>query len=105
MACSAGRPFSEGRAGESCGLRMQKNDSNLRVLIVAPIGGDARTMGTVLTRHGIKTQICHDPVACTAALKRGAGVLLLTEEALEMEGASHLRTALQSQAAWSELPL
>jgi signal transduction histidine kinase len=84
---------------------MEGNDSELRVLILAPLGGDAKTVGALLARRGIKTQICRDPAACASSIQFGASALLLTEEALELEGARQLLEALKSQPEWSELPV
>jgi signal transduction histidine kinase len=84
---------------------MEKNNSKERVLIIAPVGGDAHVMAELLGRHGFEGQICGSLAECTAHIQSGAGALMLTEEALEMGSLSHLFEALAAQPSWSELPL
>jgi signal transduction histidine kinase len=84
---------------------MKKNESDERVLIMAPVGNDALVMADVLARHGFGTHVCGSPAECCAQMNSGAGALLLTEEALEIEGALDLLKALKAQPPWSELPL
>ena len=84
---------------------MQKNNSQERVLIIAPVGRDAQVMAELLGGHGFKAHICASLADCGAQIKSGAGVLVLTEEALELNSLSHLFDALAAQLRWSELPL
>src|ERR1700676_202535 len=76
-----------------------------RVLIVAPLGQDSATMAAMLGAEGITISVCSDPAECLCQLQTGAGALLLTEEALELPGATELLDSLNTQPAWSELPL
>jgi signal transduction histidine kinase len=76
-----------------------------RVIIIAPIGQDAEVMSALLDAEGFETQICHDLNRHFRQIIDGAGVLLLTEEALELEQASLLLAVLGAQPPWSELPL
>ena len=62
-------------------------------------------MGAMLSAESISTVHCSDPAECTRQLAAGAGVLLMTEEALEMPRALELLEALKTQPPWSELPL
>ena len=84
---------------------MKKNSSKEGVLIIAPVGGDARAMAELLGRHGFETHICGSLAECAAQIKSGAGALLLTEESLELGSSSELFDALAAQPPWSELPL
>jgi signal transduction histidine kinase len=84
---------------------MENDDSKDRVLIIAPVGRDAQVMAELLDRHGFKAQICGSLAECAVHIKSGAGMLLLTEEALELASLSHLFDALAAQPRWSELPL
>lgn len=84
---------------------MQKNNSEERVLIVAPVGRDADVMAELLARRGLKTHICGSPGECCSEMKSGAGALVLTEEALELANVPELLQALNIQPPWSELPL
>lgn len=84
---------------------MKKDNAGERVLVLAPIGQDARVMAESLARHGFETQICNSPTECRAQMIPSAGALVLTEEALELVGGSDLLQALTAQPPWSELPL
>ncbi|HEY6822972.1 MAG TPA: hypothetical protein VI195_00915, partial [Steroidobacteraceae bacterium] len=56
-----------------------------RVLVVAPLGGDAAAIAAVLTGSGYAARICEGAAEASVQLAAGAGSLLLTEEALERE--------------------
>src|SRR5580704_3241299 len=76
-----------------------------RVLIMAPVGQDAAIMADLLQARGCFTQVCNSPRECAQLITEGAGVLLLTEEALALPEVSILLETLQRQPPWSELPL
>ena len=84
---------------------MRNDDHDRRVLVMAPVGQDARAIAELLTRHGLPTRICSDAADCCAEINTGAGALLLTEEALETEHGLDVLEALKLQPAWSELPV
>lgn len=75
------------------------------MLAVVPGGRDASNVSDVLAREGIETRLCADTVEMCAAARRGAGALLLTEEALTEAGFQSLSALLQSQPPWSDLPV
>jgi signal transduction histidine kinase len=81
------------------------NNNDERVLVLAPVGQDAGAMADLLERHGLKVRICCNPLECIGEMNAGAGLLLLTEEALALEGAFDLLDQIRTQPAWSELPL
>ena len=84
---------------------MRNNDHDCRVLVMAPVGQDARAIAQLLTNRGLPAKICHGAADCCAEINAGAGALLLTEEALEMEQGLDVVNTLKMQPAWSELPL
>ena len=84
---------------------MQRGSTGECVLILAPVGQDGRLMAELLAGHGFQTQICDSLGDCCAQLHSGAGVLVLTEEALELGNVSELLQALETQPPWSELPV
>jgi signal transduction histidine kinase len=84
---------------------MLNNDHDRRVLVMAPVGQDARAIAELLTSRGLATKICTGAAECCAEINAGAGALLLTEEALETERGLDVVEALKVQPAWSELPL
>ena len=84
---------------------MKENNSYERVLIVAPVGQDAGVMAELLAKRGFETLICATPLECCAQVNSNVGALLVTEEALELAGATDLLQTLAAQPPWSELPL
>lgn len=84
---------------------MNKPDAEQRIVILAPIGKDARAMATLLGARGFETITCGSPCECSQELKTSAGALLITEEALGLDGMNNLLDVLRAQPAWSELPL
>jgi signal transduction histidine kinase len=84
---------------------MQNNDRELRVLVMAPVGQDARAIAELLTSRELPTRICNGEAECCAEINAGVGAVLLTEEALETERGCDVLGALKMQPQWSELPL
>src|SRR5687768_6389552 len=84
---------------------MPPNNSDERVLIIAPIGQDAAAMAAFLEGEGFQAEACNGAAECAEQISEGAGALLLTEEALERPDISCLLDALKHQPPWSELPL
>jgi signal transduction histidine kinase/CheY-like chemotaxis protein len=74
-----------------------------RVLIFAPIGRDAALTAAILTRASIPYFICSTIGVLCAQYERGAGALLLTEEALEDHGFRMLAELLEQQPPWSDI--
>src|SRR5512141_3154663 len=84
---------------------MPTSKAESRVLIMAPVGGDAAAMAARLNDHGLESEICREPVDACREIAAGAGLLLLTEEGLELPQISVLLEQISAQPAWSELPL
>jgi PAS domain S-box-containing protein len=84
---------------------MPPDNPDERVLILAPFGQDGPGMATVLKERGFGVEICTGAADLCQQMVRGAGVLVLTEEALELPQISALLERLKKQPAWSELPL
>jgi signal transduction histidine kinase len=83
---------------------MSRRDKAERVIIIAPVGQDAKAMAALLDGEGLETCICDGSDECIRQLTDGAGALLLTEEALESAAGSLVLDILKAQPAWSELP-
>lgn len=75
------------------------------VLIVAPIGRDAELMCTHLEAAGMACEAFDSVEEACARLKKGAGAILLTEEALLPDITPRLAEALDSQPPWSDVPI
>jgi len=76
-----------------------------RVLIFAPIGRDASLTAELLTHAGVACQVCHAMTDVCIELARGAGAILLTEEALADPRLDDLAEALTSQPPWSDISI
>jgi len=76
-----------------------------RVLIFAPIGRDAGLTAELLSRAGVACQVCHAMNDVCIELARGAGAILLTEEALADPRLDDLADALASQPPWSDISI
>ncbi|HEX4377432.1 MAG TPA: ATP-binding protein [Steroidobacteraceae bacterium] len=80
------------------------NSDSLRVLIFAPPGADSNLPTDVLSNRGIAVERCHHEAEACRALREGAGVLLLTREALN-EDTLALKHELAAQESWSDVPV
>lgn len=76
-----------------------------RILILAPTGRDASLIESVLGTGGIQCESCPDMASLCEELPRGAGALLLAEEALSTGDFEKFRSYLTHQEPWSDLPL
>ena len=81
---------------------VEKNDE--RIFVIAPVGGDANAIATLLTEDGFEAFVCPDSTTTTLEIIN-AGALVMTEEAFESATTTNLLIALEAQPAWSELPV
>src|SRR5258705_5880843 len=76
-----------------------------RILILAPIGKDAALAAEALQRDAFHACVCKDLIQLGDELTRGAGALLLAEEALLPHELPVLVDRLRHQAPWSDVPV
>ena len=76
-----------------------------RVLVLAPVGRDAELTSRVLASSGVESLLCRDAHEVVRELERGAGAVLLAEEALHGEALRVLLPMLADQPAWSDIPV
>lgn len=76
----------------------------MRVLVLAPIGRDARLLTGTIAALQIDTAIATDAAALLQMLAEGAGAAMIGEEALTPDFARALNLWLSSQPAWSDIP-
>lgn len=76
-----------------------------RVLLLAPTSKDARLTEALLGRAGVTCVRCSDLEQVCLELQAGAGVVVLPEEAVVAGPEGRLNRWLDSQPAWSDLPL
>jgi signal transduction histidine kinase len=76
-----------------------------RVLVLAPTGRDGANSEAVLGRAGIACAVCRTVDDLCREVGAGAGAVLLTEEALDLDRAGRLADTLRRQPPWSDLPV
>ena len=76
-----------------------------RVLVVAPLGADAANIRDVLAGAGVETLVCRDIAVAAERLAEGCGVLLVTEESMDVRQHALLSVRLEGQPPWSDLPI
>ena len=76
-----------------------------RVLMLCATPRDAVMSAGVLARAGIEAMACADVGAALCEMTRGAGALLVAEEALRSPGTVLLAQGLAKQEPWSDLPV
>jgi PAS domain S-box-containing protein len=81
------------------------SDKQQRVLVVAPVGRDARLLCDSLGKNGIVCEPFADVCQLCDQLRGGAGAILLTEEALGPGALQCLSKALETQPQWSDMPV
>ena len=75
-----------------------------RALVLAPHGRDAAIAAAVLAEADVGNHICPNLPHLVEQLNNGAGLVLVTEEALSSGGLSPLSQWLAGQREWSDLP-
>lgn len=83
----------------------RRSSLEMRVLILAPIGRDARLLANTLAEMDVEPKIAENAEACFAMLAEGAGTALLAEEALDPIQVRTFSAWLSAQPPWSDLPL
>ena len=81
------------------------SDRELLILIFALFGRDAEATQRILSGVSIESEVCRDIDELCAAVERGAGALVLAEEALVPTAAQRLTAVLGAQPSWSDLPV
>src|ERR1700736_4771669 len=81
-----------------------RDDVNeLRVLILAPVGRDAALTSDVLGGASLPRHVCANLAEMCREIERGAGAVLLTEEALDDHQLPEVAATLEAQPAWSDI--
>lgn len=66
---------------------------------------DSRTAAEVLQASGITTLICSDIDDLCENLSQDSGAMVISDDAISMEGFFLLKRTLEQQPAWSDIPL
>jgi len=83
----------------------RSSSEELRVLILAPAGADARVIARLLTEAGLESEVCADARRLSRELEAGAGAAVVAEEALGTAAVAQVAEVLAAQPEWSDLPL
>ena len=75
------------------------------VLILAPTAKDAALTRRILDQAGVECVPCAHVTELCAGIDAGAGMAMLSEEALSPANLELLRLAVRRQPAWSDFPL
>lgn len=83
---------------------MGSEESDIRVLIVAPLGRDAPLVAQVLGQTDIPCHICSNVDELIIEMGQGVGAVVLALEALSPKSISNLENLLNAQPPWSDSP-
>jgi signal transduction histidine kinase len=75
-----------------------------RAIILAPQGRDAQVAASILREGGLTAEICNDLHSFTEEIAEGAGVAVLTDDAIRNADIKTLVSWINSQPSWSDFP-
>jgi signal transduction histidine kinase len=78
--------------------------SSQRAVILAPQGRDARIAASILREGGLTADICNDLHGLIAEIAAGAGVAVLTDDAIRNTDVKPIVEWIKSQPPWSDFP-
>jgi PAS domain S-box-containing protein len=78
---------------------------SLQALVLAPNGRDAPLTVLLLKEAGIAAEICADLTSLTGEMKRGAGLAVIADEAVQTADLRPLVSFLEGQPPWSDMPI
>jgi signal transduction histidine kinase len=82
----------------------RRSAREMRVLILAPVGRDARLIADTLAALDIETKTSPDAESLISLLAEGAGSAIVAEEALTADRVPAVAAWLASQPPWSDMP-
>ncbi len=85
--------------------KLDAENADERVLILAPTGRDASLTNRYLSEAGVQGVTCSEIEELCRNLSQGAGAALISEEALTQEAMRCLVETLDEQPPWSDFPL
>ncbi|WP_246716454.1 MULTISPECIES: hybrid sensor histidine kinase/response regulator [unclassified Methylocystis] len=92
-------------AESSAAKLVPRAEDSLRVLILTPTGRDAALAEDALNRSGLSNCICSNEEELRREIAKGAGCVLMAEEALPRGRAVIWRDLFGPEPAWSQLPI
>ncbi|HEY4640946.1 MAG TPA: ATP-binding protein [Thermoanaerobaculia bacterium] len=85
--------------------KVETGNRSLRILLLAPTGRDAETTVQILSRAGFASEACADAEELCRGIEQGAGLAIVTAEALTPRAMRRLAETFAAQPPWSEIPL
>lgn len=82
----------------------RRTEREMRVLILAPVGRDARLLATTLGAAGIAAEGCSAAETLIEMLEEGAGAAIIADEALAPVHVHAIVSWLRKQPPWSDVP-
>jgi PAS domain S-box-containing protein len=83
----------------------KSNGDDLRILILAPSGRDARLAERALARSRLSSQVCADLDQLRREINSGAGAVLIAAESLPRDETTDPEVWIGPEPLWSSLPL
>lgn len=80
-------------------------ETDLAVVVFAPLAGDAATLQALAAREGVPARACADPRSFYEALDERALAIFVTEEGLARCALQDLDARLRRQPPWSDVPV
>jgi two-component system, sensor histidine kinase len=81
------------------------DSTELRVLVLAPLGRDAALVEGTLHEAGLGCLVCPNLEVLRIEMAEGAGAIVVTEDVLGARAVAELGELLAGQLPWSDLPL
>ncbi len=84
---------------------LETREAESRVIVVTPIGRDAKLVTDLLFRSTLHCLECKSLADACDRIREGAGVAIVAEEALNNRLVEELASVLREQPPWSDFPL
>lgn len=84
---------------------LEKAKGPTRVIAWLPTARDGEITAGILAEHDIDTHLCRDMQGLCDEVRRGVGVILIAEEHLLQNANGSLRSLLDEQPPWSDIPI
>ncbi|MFD1033517.1 ATP-binding protein [Sphingomonas hankookensis] len=84
---------------------MKRTTVSERALVLAPLGRDAAIATGMLREAGLETAACAGLAPLIVELDAGAGLIVLTEEAIATADLAPFSRWIETQPEWSDLPI
>jgi PAS domain S-box-containing protein len=80
-------------------------ESSVRALVLAPTGRDNRLISSMLNEIGVFADVCENVTDLAFQLGRGAGLVIVANEALKDVNIAPFERYIAEQGEWSDLPV